>query len=1120
MKPTSARRRVHGLVLAAGVLVCTSGHAQNIATDGTTGIATSLQGPRYDIVQGLGRVSGGNLFHSFSRFGVGPGESARFSTDSVAIANVFARVTGGERSTIAGTIALVPLAGGRPDLYLINPAGVIFRDGAAIDVPGAFHASTADSVRFADGEFPADPNRPGTLSSAPPEAFGFLADHRAEIRIEGVSMALPGSFAMVAGDITLDGGGVVGAGGSLRVVARGAGAGAVGIGAAAPQARGTLTITAGGHLATLAPAGGDGGAVRAYAGDVLVDGAGAAGFTGILTRSAGAGAAGTVEMDASGALRVVDGGSIGSDTLGSGRAGSVVLRAARLVVDGAGSGIAQIASDALPGSSGAAGSLSVQVGGELRLVNGGSLRASTLSTGNAGDVALNAGTMLVDGGAAGVAGVFTNAAIGSSGTAGSIIAEVAGAARVVNGGRLRSTTFGRGDAGAVSFHSAELSIDGGAHQFAAIHSDASFDSAGNAGPVQVRVDGLLDIADSGYVSSSTFGAGTAGRVEVSAGALAIDGGAFGVAGILSDSNGGAGGPAGTVAVRVAGDATIRDGGLVSSSTFSARDAGQVAFASARLTLDGTAAIKSSAGDGSSGAAGRVDVDVAGEARLLGGGRISSATLGSGDAGSVRVSAGALTVRGSAQAFSGIFSNADSSDASAGSVDVSVGGNAVLSEGGLVRTSAGGSGQAGTVRLSAGALELDGGSQALAGIFSDALAGSGSVQVEVAGDTRLVDGGFISSDTFGVGDAGSVSLHSGNLSLEGRGDRLSGIFSNAFSASSGAGGSVRVRVDDLLRVGDGGHLSASAFGRGAAGAVDVAAARVVVEAGGEIAARAGSTSAGQPGDVSVGASRSVTVDGGSISIQNNAPVAAATVQPTRISVRAPEIRMLHGGEVSAAALGEAPASDVRIDYGRLLSAEFAAITTEALDGNGGRIEISGRGAVVLRDAAVVTSVFGVRGNGGDIRVSGGALLLDSGFVQANTAARAASGGDVLVAVGQVIPSAGRVLVGGDQPFDFGKAIGVPGFNVIQAAAPTGVGGTIRIPGAIVDLAGSLSELRVPPLDPGVFGREPCRRGGGSRFAVVGRGRLPIARDEPQRALPAGATTAGRPDAGAVPLTCRD
>ncbi len=118
-----------------------------VITDGTVGPATALAGPDFAIGADLGTQTGGNLFHSFQRFSIATGEIATFSGPSSAN-NVISRVTGGAVSDIDGTIrSTIPGA----DVFLINPAGLVFGPNASLDVQGSFHASSADYLGFADG---------------------------------------------------------------------------------------------------------------------------------------------------------------------------------------------------------------------------------------------------------------------------------------------------------------------------------------------------------------------------------------------------------------------------------------------------------------------------------------------------------------------------------------------------------------------------------------------------------------------------------------------------------------------------------------------------------------------------------------------------------------------------------------------------------------------------------------------------------------------------------------------------------------------------------------------------------------------------------------------------------
>ena len=176
-----------------------------------------LPGPNYLIPDSVGQIRGQNLFHSFGHFSLSQGESATFTGPST-IANILSRVTGGNPSSIDGTIrSQIPGA----NLYLLNPSGVMFGPNASLEVSGSFHVSTADYLRLADGAtFAAHPAVSTVLSVAPPVAFGFLGPTPAAVSSQGSTLHVsPGqTLSVIGGDITIVGGALQAPSGRITLV--------------------------------------------------------------------------------------------------------------------------------------------------------------------------------------------------------------------------------------------------------------------------------------------------------------------------------------------------------------------------------------------------------------------------------------------------------------------------------------------------------------------------------------------------------------------------------------------------------------------------------------------------------------------------------------------------------------------------------------------------------------------------------------------------------------------------------------------------------------------------------------------------------------------------------------
>lgn len=298
-----------------------------VTLDGSLGASGPLAGPNYAITQDLGRVSGTNLFHSFSAFNLSNTESATF-TGSASLTNVVSRVTGGSPSLIAGQLtSTIPGA----NFYFINPNGITVTGSATLSVDGDLHLSTADYLEFQDGtRFAAADSTPNpVLTSADPSAFGFLnAPHgaiaiqdtdldarpRATLTVTGGNVEINNSsLSAPGGDIgiaAIQGEGVVQiANGSISEVTTGQGGNVIltdGTFIDVSAETGGSIVLQGGNLVvndakvlSTNTDGGDGGDITIVADNLDIGPRGV-----ILTSTAGTGSAGDIHVDVSDTLNI------------------------------------------------------------------------------------------------------------------------------------------------------------------------------------------------------------------------------------------------------------------------------------------------------------------------------------------------------------------------------------------------------------------------------------------------------------------------------------------------------------------------------------------------------------------------------------------------------------------------------------------------------------------------------------------------------------------------------------------------------------------------------------------------------------------------------------------------
>lgn len=117
------------------------------------GSETQVEPPLGDdtfIIRG-GAVSGDrtNIFHSFQEFGLDAGQTANFIPE-FGVENIFGRVVGGNPSIIDGTLQV---SESNANLFLMNPAGLVFGPNANLNVPASFIATTANGIEFGQNNY-------------------------------------------------------------------------------------------------------------------------------------------------------------------------------------------------------------------------------------------------------------------------------------------------------------------------------------------------------------------------------------------------------------------------------------------------------------------------------------------------------------------------------------------------------------------------------------------------------------------------------------------------------------------------------------------------------------------------------------------------------------------------------------------------------------------------------------------------------------------------------------------------------------------------------------------------------------------------------------------------------
>jgi filamentous hemagglutinin family protein len=777
--------------------------AQQVLPDSTlnTQVTRSLN----DFTITGGSTSGTNLFHSFQEFSIPTGGSAIFN-NATNIQNIFSRVTGGTVSNIDGLLK----ANGTANLFLLNPNGILLGGNAFLNIGGSFIATTASSIKFADGlELTANASTPPLLTMSVPIGLQF-GSTASSIQVQGQGndgivptaklgiVAQPGrTIALVGGDVSFSGGVVTAPVGRIEVGAVGSGTvnliqTPIGWQLGYDQVKDfrDIDLTARSSLWNPYLVSNPFGGIQVVGRDIRLDQS-----------------------------------QIAAAIAGSGQGGNITINAARTLALGGVNAAAQapsawIVNQVGLGATGNGGSINIR-SGQLTLQDGAAIETLSLGSGAAGQVNVTADTIEARGATAIQSPL---APLGSSNS------------------RIASSAYAAGASGDISVSARNLTLADSGSVSTIVFPRAT----GQGGTISVDVGDTLNangisplsFLNSG-INSYTFGTSNSGNVRVSTGTLNLTngGGIFTFASRIAGVPGTGIGNAGDVTVAARQSITMSGASPVSpaqisflgSSTTGSGNSGNISVATPYLSLldgavlsTGSVPVVGLFGDASQsnnlGDSGNVTVNVSGRLTVSGinpftlaSTFLGSSTYGSGNAGDVTVQANQLQVLDD-----GAIANATGGSGNAGNLTLQA--NDIIVSGKMIHTAA--------IGVSATLVP-----ETARQFYNVPAEPSGNIGVLniTTNQLTVTKGGRVTVTHEGTGNAGQLNIQANQISLQ-TGNILA-------TTASGEGGDINIKVRDTLVARYGSRINAEAGSNGNGGNITIAAPIIVGSGNSDIIANA-------------------------------------------------------------------------------------------------------------------------------------------------------------------------------------------------------------------------------------------------------------------------------------------
>ena len=765
----------NGLLLAVACIFSPFALSE-VTLDGSMGTTGSLVGPDYQITEDLGQRSGGNLFHSFGQFNINSAESATFS-GSAGINNVISRVTGGQASTIDGAFrSTIPGA----NVYFLNPSGVIFGENATLDVQGSFHASTADYLKFKDGvTFETGlANANPILTTASPEAFGFLNDAPASISVSGGNnkvLKVPENetLSLIGGDISIEDRSLYAPSGQVIL----ASAGSTGEVVMNESGIGTSSFTKGGNIHL------------SHSQDNPV----------------------TIINDT---MQIADI-DVSADS-----AGSVVIRGGQMVMDNTNIWAKTTNKDGKDIDIGLAGALTINGSATLQKNTRTTINTRTYGRGTGGNLTVSAGSILIDGNNS-PTGLESGSFKNTEGDAGDITLVTTGSFEVRDRGLIITSTFGQGDGGNLNVNAGSILIHGNDSMPAGLLSTSFSENiegiGGNAGDITLVTTGYCEIRNGGQINTSTDNEGIAGNIKIEAGSILINANDL-PTGIVSEAfSKDSIGAAGNITLITKDSFEVLNGGSVFTSTDGSGMGGKLTVDAGSILINGSnsksgSALSSSSDEEALGSAGNIKLTTRGSFELSDGGKISSSTFGIGAGGDITVDAKAILIDGknnsefpSGLVAVSLLENSKGTGGKAGDIKLETTGAIELHDA-TIATATLGKGNGGKLTVDAGSIQMENGAILSTDSTSEKIEGGDAGNLDIKTDHLEIHDSEIRATTFGSGQGGNLEITSKTVFLNNNGIIQSR--STSSKDNSGKSGTITISVDEALQLKNNSEISVS------------------------------------------------------------------------------------------------------------------------------------------------------------------------------------------------------------------------------------------------------------------------------------------------------------------------